>query len=75
MTFGSAHAEKTDTTHHRRQLQSLYEGEGLFELGELRFFGFEFAGVNAAAEATHLDGMLEMKHLVIEQILDCIAGT
>ena len=51
-------------------LQALDEGEGLAEFGEERFVGFEFAGVDAAAETAHPDGMLEMKHLVVEQVLD-----
>jgi hypothetical protein len=55
-------------------LEALYECKGFGELGELGFFGFEFAGVDAAAEIAHADRMLEVKHLVVEQVLECVAG-
>lgn len=44
------------------------EGEGFAELREECLIGFEFAGVDAAAQAAHLHGMLEMKHLVVADI-------
>jgi hypothetical protein len=56
-----------------RLLEAFYECQGFGELGELGFFGFEFAGVDAAAETTHADGMLEVKHLVVEQVLEGVA--
>jgi hypothetical protein len=55
------------------ELEPLDEGEGLVQLGEEGFVGFEFAGMDAAAEATHLYGMLEVEHLVVEQIFDGVA--
>jgi hypothetical protein len=53
--------------------EALDEGEGLVQFREEGFVGFEFAGMDAAAEATHLYRMLEVKHLVVEQILDGVA--
>jgi hypothetical protein len=44
-------------------------------LRKARFFGFELAGVDAAAQATQPDGMLEVQHLVIEQVFDGVART
>ena len=41
--------------------------------GEERFVGFEFAGVDAAAEAAHPYRMLEVEHLVVEQVFDGVA--
>jgi hypothetical protein len=45
-------------------------GFGGFELGEEALFGLELAGVNAAAAGLDADGMLEVEHLVVEEILD-----
>ena len=56
------------------RLQALDEGEGLGELGELGFFGFELAGVHAAADTAQFDGVLEVKHLVVEEIFEGVAG-
>ena len=50
--------------------KALDEGEGLDELGETRFFGFELARVNTAAQAAHANGVLEVQHLVVKQVLD-----
>jgi hypothetical protein len=53
--------------------KALDEGEGFGELREERFLGFELAGVDAAAQAAHADRMLEVKHLVVEQVFDGVA--
>ena len=45
-------------------------GFGFVELGEEALFGLELAGVDAAAAGFDADGMLEVEHLVVEQILD-----
>jgi hypothetical protein len=55
--------------------QALNEGESLGKSGEERLFGFECGGVDAAAESAHPDGVLEVEHLVIEQVLDGVPGT
>ena len=47
-------------------------GFGFVELGEEAFFGLELAGVDAAAAGFDADGMFEVEHLVVEQVLDCI---
>jgi len=59
----------------RADSQALDEGESFLELGEQGFFRFEGGGVDAAAEATHFYWMLEVEHLVVEKVLDCIART
>ncbi len=38
--------------------------------GKRTLFGLELAGVDAAAPGLDADGMLEVQHLVIEQIFD-----
>jgi len=43
-------------------------------VGEEGFFGLEFTGVDAAAEAAHFYGMLEVEHLVVEQVFEGVAG-
>ncbi len=40
------------------------------EFGEEALFGLKLAGVDAAATGFDADGMLEVKHLVIEEIFD-----
>ena len=40
------------------------------EFGEEALFGLELAGVDAAAAGFDADGMLEVEHLVVEEILD-----
>jgi hypothetical protein len=40
------------------------------EFGEETLFGLELAGVHAAAAGFDADGMLEVKHLVVEEVLD-----
>ena len=56
------------------RLQSADECERFRELGEEGFFGLEFTGVDAAAEASHFYGMLEVEHLVVEQVVEGVAG-
>ena len=54
-------------------LQTFDEGKGFRELREARFVGLEFGRVDAAAQAARLDGVLEVEHLVVEQVLDGVA--
>ena len=56
-------------------LQALEVGLGFFELGEEAFFGLELAGVDAAAAGFDADGVLEVQHLVVEEVLDGAAGS
>src|ERR1700677_685282 len=56
-------------------LKPLDKRQCLTELGKKRLFGFERRGVHATAQAAHPDGMLQVKHLVIEQVLDGVART
>ncbi len=51
-------------------LQAAKVGLGLFELGEEAFFGLKLARVDAAAASLHADGVLQVKHLVVQQIFD-----
>ena len=51
-------------------LKALEIGLRLFELREKPFLGLELAGMDAAAARFHPDRMFEMKHLVVQQILD-----
>jgi len=39
-------------------------------MGEEALFGLELAGVDAAAACLHSHGVLEVQHLVIEQVFD-----
>jgi hypothetical protein len=55
-------------------LKAADEGEGFMELGEEGFFGFEFAGMDTAAETAHFDRMLEVEHLMVEQVFYGVAG-
>jgi hypothetical protein len=41
-----------------------------FEFGEEALFGLELAGVDAATAGFDADGVLEVKHLVVEEVLD-----
>jgi len=43
-------------------------------LREERFLRFERGGMDAAAQAPHANGVLEVKHLVVEQVFDCVTG-
>src|SRR4029077_19064949 len=45
-----------------------------FQLGEELFFGAEGGGVDAAAAAVQLDGVPEVEHLVVDDVLDGVAG-
>ena len=58
----------------RKGLEALEVSFGSFELGEEALFGLELAGVNATAAGFDADGMLEVEHLVVEEILDGAAG-
>ena len=51
-------------------LKAADEGQGFLQLREERFFGFELGGVDTATEAVHFYGMLEVQHLVVEQVFD-----
>jgi hypothetical protein len=55
-------------------LETLEVGFCFFELGEETFFGLELAGVYAAATGFDADRVLEVEHLVVEEILDGAAG-
>lgn|SRR5579862_4996546 len=56
-----------------KKSEALDEGECFFELRELPFIGFELRRMNATSQAAAADGMLEVEHLVVEQVLDCVA--
>jgi len=43
------------------------------EVGEETLFGLELAGVDAASAGFDADGVLEVEHLVVEEVLDCTA--
>ena len=43
---------------------------GFIELRKETLFGLELAGVDTATASLHADGMLQVKHLMVEQILD-----
>src|SRR5208282_4538153 len=58
----------------RWRLKPLDECKSLGKLRKARLFGFELAGVDRAAQSARLDGMFEVQHLVIEQVLDGVAG-
>jgi hypothetical protein len=51
-------------------LDPLEVGFGGIEFREETLFGLELAGVDAAATGFHSDGMLEVEHLVVEEVLD-----
>ncbi|MBB5338764.1 hypothetical protein [Tunturiibacter gelidoferens] len=53
-----------------KDLEAFEVGFGGFELGEEALFGLELAGVDAAAAGFDADGMLEVEHLVVEEVLD-----
>ncbi len=54
----------------RKDLQALEVGFCGVELGEEALFGLKLAGVDAAAAGFDPDGVLEVEHLVIEEVLD-----
>jgi hypothetical protein len=53
-----------------RALQVFEVGFGFVELGEEAFFGLELAGVDTAAAGFDADGVFEVEHLVVEEVLD-----
>jgi hypothetical protein len=57
-----------------QESQALDESKSFGELGKLGLFSLELAGMDTAAESAHPDGMLEMKHLVVQQIFNGVAG-
>jgi hypothetical protein len=56
------------------RLDPLEIGFGFVELGEETLFGLKFAGVDAATSSFDADGVLEVKHLVVEKVLDGATG-
>jgi hypothetical protein len=54
--------------------EALEVGFGGVEFGEEALFGLELAGVDAAAAGFDADGVLEVEHLVVEEVLDGAAG-
>jgi hypothetical protein len=54
----------------RKDLQTLEVGFCGVELGEETLFGLELAGVDAAATGFDADGVFEVQHLVVEEVLD-----
>jgi hypothetical protein len=53
-----------------KTLEALEVGFCGVEAGEEALFSLELAGVNAAAPGFDADGMLEVKHLVVEKVFD-----
>jgi hypothetical protein len=53
-----------------KALQQLEIGFGGVELGEETFFSLKLAGVHAAAAGFDADGVLQVEHLVVEEVLD-----
>jgi hypothetical protein len=56
-------------------LQALNERQGLFELRELTLVRFECGGMDTPAKPAHLHRVLEVKHFVIQQVLDRVTRT
>ncbi len=54
--------------------KALEEFPGLCELGKEALFGLELAGVDAAAACLDAHGVLEVQHLVVEEVFDGVAG-
>ncbi|WP_433973178.1 hypothetical protein [Tunturiibacter lichenicola] len=54
----------------RKDLEALEVGFGGLEFREEALFGLELAGVDAAAASFDADRVLEVEHLVVEEILD-----
>jgi len=54
--------------------EALEVGFGGVEFGEEALFGLELAGVDAAAAGFDADGVLEVEHLVVEEVFDGAAG-
>jgi hypothetical protein len=55
-------------------LETFDVSERFRELRKTRFFRFEFAGVDAAAQAAHFNRVLKVQHFVVEQVLQRVAG-
>ena len=51
-------------------LEALEIGFCSVEFGEETLLGLELAGVDAAASGFDADGVLEVEHLVVEEVLD-----
>ncbi len=58
----------------RKDLEAFEVGFGGFQLREEALFGLELAGVDTAATGFDADGVLEVEHLVVEEVLDGAAG-
>jgi len=56
-------------------LQPLDEGERLGKMREACFFSLKFGRMDATPQAPSPDRVLQMQHLVIEQVFDRIART
>jgi hypothetical protein len=54
----------------REGSEALEVGLGGFELREETLFGLELGGVDAAAAGFDADGMLEVEHLVVQEVFD-----
>lgn len=57
-----------------RFLYAFEEGQGFAQLRKPGFVGLELAGMDATSKSAHLHGVLEVQHLVVEEVLDCVAG-
>lgn len=53
-----------------KDLETLEVGFGGFEFGEEALLGLELAGVDAAAAGFDADGVLEVEHFVVEEVLN-----
>jgi hypothetical protein len=53
--------------------QAIQGAAGAVEVGEEFFFGAEFAGVRDEAAPGPARGMLDVKHLVVEDVFDGVA--
>ena len=62
--------QRCTTTGKGARLQPFEVFAGLVEFGEQAFFGLELARVDAAAAGTYFDGVLEVEHLVVQQVFD-----
>jgi hypothetical protein len=58
-----------------KDLEALEVRFGGLEFGEEALFGLELTGVNAATASFDADGVLEVEHLVVEEVLDGTAGS
>ena len=56
-----------------QSLQALDEGKSFGELRELGFFRLELTRMDAAPKPAHPDRVLEVKHLMVEQIFNSVA--